>query len=360
MALGQAASNGHAGIVKQLLDNGHVVVDAEDNYALCRAVTNGHTKVVILLLTQPNVDVTYGLEVACSNGQDEIAGILWRDGRAVPDSVWIDQLHGYGYHQGRTNSYHNRECNILKLLLDEVRIDPTYKKQKAFIHACQFGRDDLVRVFLKDDRIDPSNGKNAALLKATAHPAVVELLLADSRVDPTRFDLGLGFDLGALPIAVEQGHCETVKLFLADPRVTQCEHFDAVKEMALAQGDYSMIKLFKAVAKKQNKVPPPQDINLHLYVHVNQEEPRKTTVQLGPMPPGVEKKLAIEVKTSEDTKKDDKTLAVALQTYEGKNRWELSFQQGDVVQILYQDGDVWHVEHQGQRGFVQPTYFTRV
>jgi ankyrin repeat protein len=53
--------------------------------------------------------------------------------------------------------------------------------------ASFYGRTDVVRLLLNDNRVDPSAGNNNAIFFASCrgHIEVVQLLLSDNRVDPS-------------------------------------------------------------------------------------------------------------------------------------------------------------------------------
>ena len=56
-----------------------------------------------------------------------------------------------------------------------------------FDGVLEFGNVDLVKMFLKDERVDPSAGDNYAIRVSAenGHLDVVELLMKDERVDPS-------------------------------------------------------------------------------------------------------------------------------------------------------------------------------
>lgn len=65
--------------------------------------------------------------------------------------------------------------------------DPSEFYQFPIEFACGLGHIDIVRLLLKDLRVDPGAHNNSAICHAvfSNHPDVVRLLLADPRVDPT-------------------------------------------------------------------------------------------------------------------------------------------------------------------------------
>lgn len=80
---------------------------------------------------------------------------------------------------------------IVKLLLQDPRVDPADEKNLAIIYASQNGYFEIVQLLLQDPRVDPSdignvdfNYKNAAITEAfnNNHMKIVDLLLEDPRV----------------------------------------------------------------------------------------------------------------------------------------------------------------------------------
>jgi hypothetical protein len=67
------------------------------------------------------------------------------------------------------------------LLLADSRVDPS---RVAFARAVACGHTAVVRLFLEDKRLDPSNMRNDRLYTAATHghTEIVELLLGDPRV----------------------------------------------------------------------------------------------------------------------------------------------------------------------------------
>jgi ankyrin repeat protein len=77
-------------------------------------------------------------------------------------------------------------ADIVKLLLQDGRFDPSYEKNWAIEIACENGHEDVVELLLQDERTNPSNC-NCSLKWASknGHIKVVEMLLQDGRSEPT-------------------------------------------------------------------------------------------------------------------------------------------------------------------------------
>src|SRR3990170_2153039 len=115
-------------------------------------------------------------------------------------------------------------CKILKnnvkfLLLNKECYSKQYlffyffeNIQKLFKLACKNNNIEVVKLLLQDLRVDPSDQSNDAIIWASqsGHVEIVKLLLQDPRVDPS------GKDNKAIGFAISLGHIEVVKLLLQD------------------------------------------------------------------------------------------------------------------------------------------------
>lgn len=115
----------------------------------------------------------------------------------------------------------------------------------AFVRACEIGFTYAVKQLLPCG-VDV----NKALRKASqnGHLDVVNLLLADSRVNPSA-DCGCGFRglrgvCCAIGLASQNGHLDVVKLLLADPRVSA--GIDGALGEASRNGHLDIVKLLLA------------------------------------------------------------------------------------------------------------------
>lgn len=81
----------------------------------------------------------------------------------------------------------NGHSEVVKLLLNDPRVDPSVSYNSAIRFASRNGHSEVVKLLLDDPRVDPSADDNEALRQASqnGHIEVVKLLLADSRVDPS-------------------------------------------------------------------------------------------------------------------------------------------------------------------------------
>lgn len=162
---------------------------------------------------------------------------------------------------------------IIKLLLTDPRVDPSAKGDEALRVAVKNGHVGIVKLLLADPRVDPSARGNEAIRCAVenGHTEMVKLLLADSRVDPSAWDnesIRVGVKKGYVEIvklllankrvdpsawgneamrnALEEGHVEIIKLLLADPRVDPSVSYNKAIRWAVKNGYTEMVKLLLA------------------------------------------------------------------------------------------------------------------
>jgi hypothetical protein len=78
-------------------------------------------------------------------------------------------------------SHEKRQCAVVKLLLADERVDPTARDNWAFGHASSDGHLELSKLLLADGRVNPASNHNAAIRTASfnGHVEVLKLLLAD-------------------------------------------------------------------------------------------------------------------------------------------------------------------------------------
>ena len=104
------------------------------------------------------------------------------------------------------NAAKNGHLDVVQLLLEDPRVDPSANHNLAIRLAALYGRHQIVKLLFTDPRVDPSDKliHNSAIRLAArnGHLKVVKLLLEDPRVDPSN-----------------DHNREIVKLLLTDPRV---------------------------------------------------------------------------------------------------------------------------------------------
>lgn len=150
IAIYTACQRGNLEAVERLLEDERVDPSAHNNCALEIAIHKFHWKIVVQLLKDPRI------------------------GGAVGNEVLVAAA-----------SYNRLE--IVEILLDELKIDPSENYNLAIQVACTSGCLQIVNKLLEDKRVDPSDDQNQALRLTCArgHILVLERLLQDDRVDPS-------------------------------------------------------------------------------------------------------------------------------------------------------------------------------
>ena len=131
---------------------------------------------------------------------------------------------------------------VVDRLLADTRVDPSANHNEAVFIASHNGYVAVVDRLLQALCVDPSAANNRALCSAVyyGHLAVVERLLADERVNPS------AEDNYAIRWASSRGHLAIVKRLLADERVdpTACDN-QAIK-WASMNDRLDVVELLKA------------------------------------------------------------------------------------------------------------------
>jgi Ankyrin repeats (3 copies) len=133
----------------------------------------------------------------------------------------------------------------------------------VFMLAAERGHTSVVELLLADPRVDKifidhanSVGSYTALLLAAqhGHTSIVELLLADPRVDKACIDRANEYGETAMSYAAINGHTSVVELLLADPRVDKAsldhdivsKHRETALMRAARYGHTSIVELLLA------------------------------------------------------------------------------------------------------------------
>jgi len=216
-----ACANGYTGAIRQFIDCG-VDLSANNNKALQLAIEHGRTKIVRLLLELP---LEYGIDPSVANLHSLPTAVEW--GFTTIVRLLLEQPLERGINPAEVNNLekairHNRP-QIVRLLLEHNRgifqnEDMNYNTNSAFLHACEWGHTEIVRLLLEKGGaiFNPSAYGNQAFQNACARGAVdvVRLLLdlpLERGVDPA------ASDNRAFKLACENGRTEIVRLLLDLP-----------------------------------------------------------------------------------------------------------------------------------------------
>lgn len=193
-------------LIKKLLLYPDVDASNSDNYPIKYASRNA--EIVQLLLADQRVDPTVGknylIRNAAQNGHISIIKLLLNDSRICKNIV-LKYVVKYNH------------LSIVKMILTNnfFNINPSMDDNILIILASQNGSVDMMKILLKDPRVDPSACENTAIIHASekGNVEVVKLLLLDPRVNPS------AGENDALVGAIFGKHMELFKLLLSDPRI---------------------------------------------------------------------------------------------------------------------------------------------
>jgi ankyrin repeat protein len=148
-----------------------------------------------------------------------------------------ERIYPYIFEHSCNNGY----TDVVELLLQDKRVDPSVRNNYAIRWASKYGHTDVVELLLQDKRVDPSDGDNEAILYASekGHTEIVRMLLKDSRVDPS------DWDNSAILYASKNGHTEIVKLLLQDKRVDPSAYDNEAIRLASLKGYTEIVELLK-------------------------------------------------------------------------------------------------------------------
>ena len=116
----------------------------------------------------------------------------------------------------------------VRLLLQDPRVNPAADHNQAMRWASLYGYTEIVRLLLKDKRVDPSEA--IRLASESGYIEIVKLLLKDKRVKPSTHD---NYPIRA---AIRNNHFEVVKLLLQDKRVDPSDLNNEAIKRAAADG----------------------------------------------------------------------------------------------------------------------------
>jgi len=199
-ALMDASINGHANVVKVILDSDKTNLDVISAQCLPRMMTafmmaclHGRPDVISAMLDSDKVDaVAIGIPdanqitpfmAACSEGHEQVVNVMLASNKVNPDIVNARDLIGM---TGFMIAAYRNNTGVVKVMLTSHKVDHnavTTDGMTAFMIACSKGNEDVVRAMLKSGKvqstIDQANkqGKTAVLLALEAGHANIALLL---------------------------------------------------------------------------------------------------------------------------------------------------------------------------------------
>jgi hypothetical protein len=220
--LHNAIQDGDAEAVQLLLRD--PTLDPE-HICVVRAAKHGSAKILRSLLHDPRIDPRAHeedlVEWVLRKGSVKILRTLVEDGR-------VDFSSDYDYCNIVAPADHGRP-HIVRALLTDPRVDPSYEDNAAFRCAAKRGHLEIVQILLADPRVDPSAYHNEPIRFAAyaGHEEIVRILLADPRVDPS------DKDNYAAEWAARRGHAKILRMLLDDPRVNGFSSIHMAKRSCL-------------------------------------------------------------------------------------------------------------------------------
>lgn len=192
----------------------------------------------------------------------EIIRLLLEDGRSDPtidDNSFIISASARGI------------VEIVRLLLEDRRADPRAENSGALHWACTRGNVDVVRLLLEDGRADPTSNNNDIIKRicttsTKTSTEILRLLLKDGRATPNKFclinassngltdkvrllleydrvdvlDL-LDYHGDALQPACKNGHLETVRILLKHPKINPSSNDNSSILSSIANKQYGIV-----------------------------------------------------------------------------------------------------------------------
>lgn len=151
------------------------------------------------------------------------------------------------------NAVAQSRVEIVRLLLKDGRFDPNAFDPNAGYHtpiveACNVSCYEIVEMLLADKRVDMTRGDNSYALNYVGirgDPRIVKLFLDDIRINP---NLGNALIIGASV----GGHYEIVKMLLDDGRIDPSVQDNQPIKLALENEHYEVAELLKT----DNRVDP--------------------------------------------------------------------------------------------------------
>eukprot|EP00818_Percolomonas_sp_WS_P001967 CAMPEP_0117435832 /NCGR_PEP_ID=MMETSP0759-20121206/688_1 /TAXON_ID=63605 /ORGANISM="Percolomonas cosmopolitus, Strain WS" /LENGTH=500 /DNA_ID=CAMNT_0005227399 /DNA_START=297 /DNA_END=1799 /DNA_ORIENTATION=+ len=189
-------------VVKELLANETVSPGACNQRALRKAAKHGNFKCCKLLLAHKEVHPTAQCVIkALDRKQFSVVKLLLDDGRIDPsmeDGAILHRAASCG------------QLDLVHILLKNPEVRPESKDNRALRYAAYNGHAEVVQFLLKFPEVNPFTQNYSALRRASkrGHTDVVQVLLEDSRCKPASFVHQMIRD------AQEENHSEIVDMLL--------------------------------------------------------------------------------------------------------------------------------------------------
>lgn len=221
--------------IEHLLQFLHGDLSRYSNFTFMYAAQNGNAYLVGRILEDPMInilDFEYSLYMASLRGHLDVVEKLLQDPRVDPsykDNVLIIRVVECGC------------SDVVRRLLKDPRVDPTVVNNTAIIRAAVNGHLGVLICLLQDKRVEPGVDNNYALRLASSngHTKVVKCLLQDSRVDPTIDHMRI------IRGALIHGRDNVVLLLLEDQRIQRVVDIPTIIDVAKSTGNLPMVKFLQ-------------------------------------------------------------------------------------------------------------------
>lgn len=241
-------------IYRQIFQGEHIwldklkyeLLDVEPEDLLSELIKSDSYLFAYFLIRDWNVYSNQTLCWAVEKGYTEIVRLVLPNINPSVECAKTSRYYSYPIVVASTNGY----AEIVELLLADPRVDPAVKDNFAFIQACKQGHVEVAKLLLQDPRVDPTDNYNRALQMSVAynHLDVVELLLNDPRIDPN------ANGSHAILYSSKFGYLEMVKLLLKHPNLDPTvDNNDALKR---ARKHPKILKLLLADPRVRDSLTP--------------------------------------------------------------------------------------------------------
>ena len=233
LPLEMAVRNNYFDLAKLLIQGTSLELGFSHRSFVTMACARGDVPQVIFYLENKfdlSFDNNRAIGGASGNGHLEVVKMLLEDDRVDPSAN-----DNYAFRRASKNGH----LEIVKLLLLDKRVDPSAQDNYAIKYASGNGHLEIIKLLLTDKRVDPSVDENHAITMATknGYLDIIMLLLLDKRVDPS------AQDNWAIGWASKNGHMEIVELLLSDVRVDPSDDNNYAIRQASENGHMGIVEL---------------------------------------------------------------------------------------------------------------------
>jgi ankyrin repeat protein len=233
-----ASRYGPLDIVKLLVEEYGIGISSYEHCLLNQSCLYGQIQVLNYVLAHPDFDSEFCstiFQIFSDVCNSDVVRLLLSDHRLDPS---------FENNQAIIEAANNGNMVLFKLLLEDPRVDPSDQSNLALISAASRGHDDILQLLLQDPRVDPSDQDNEAIIEAVrdfSDLITVKILLADPRVDPSDQK-----NQAIIEAVQDYSDLETFKILLADPRVDPSDQKNQAIIYAAENGNVDIVKLLIA------------------------------------------------------------------------------------------------------------------